>query len=779
MRFSHRAWILLSFAVLLLASRPAAHVANATTPIYVNDDATGANDGTTWADAYTSLQTALATAGLGREIWVAAGTYTPSAPAGREATFELANDVQVYGSFAGNEQSLDDRELSPIYSSVLTGEIGAFTQDDNVYHVVTVPNGSSPRLDGFQVRRGNASGGVSNGATGGGILNTGSQGYFEHLWIADNAAADKGGGVYEYPGSNNYLDVLFDDNEADVGAGIAIMSGATVLRESTFLSNDATSNASAFFVAGFGTQAYVTNITVLGGTAPEASAIDVATTAKLFLTNASISGAGSPTATPPEATIRIAEAGASALVRSTILWANGGPELKEQAGTLTISASIVDGGCAAPVTCTQISTEDPLFELPGANHGGFVPTLSIPAISPAVDTGVDSVCPTYDARGGLRKFDGDGDGTGHCDMGSFEFIAEPDISLVQTAETVAEGDPYLHIRLKLSHRYPLPVTVKITAIGGTATPGTDFTNNASGYVLASNPVSTNFSLNLGVKQDALDEPNETAVFRVSNAVNGTIAGPTDSTTTITDDDNAPAISFETAKSSGPEHVKKPQIVVKLSAPSGYDIKPGFSIESTAKPGTDFTGPSLVIPAGKTSAALDWSVIDDGIPEATEVVALTLEPSAQAVPGAIKKHTYRILNDDRPSKCFGLATTIYGGPGDDLIKGTPGADVIDGRGGSDRITGLGGNDVICGRGGKDVLRGGSGNDRVDGGAGPDTLRGGGGNDQLLGSTGNDSVRGETGRDRLAGGPGSNDTCDGGAGTDTLTAAHGCEHVSGVP
>ena len=152
MRISHRAWILLSFAILL-ASGTASRMATATTPIYVDAAATGANDGTTWDDAYTSLQDALASAGVGREIWVAAGVYTPSEPAGRGATFELANDVQVYGSFAGDEQTLDDRQLTPIYTSILTGEIGASTQDDNVYHVVTVPGGSSPRLDGFQVRR--------------------------------------------------------------------------------------------------------------------------------------------------------------------------------------------------------------------------------------------------------------------------------------------------------------------------------------------------------------------------------------------------------------------------------------------------------------------------------------------------------------------------------------------------------------------------------------------------------------------------------------------------
>ena len=68
--------------------------------LYVDLSASGLNNGSTWTDAFIDLQDALilAASGVGNEIWVAAGRYTPTTPDGdRFVSFQMAEGKSLYG----------------------------------------------------------------------------------------------------------------------------------------------------------------------------------------------------------------------------------------------------------------------------------------------------------------------------------------------------------------------------------------------------------------------------------------------------------------------------------------------------------------------------------------------------------------------------------------------------------------------------------------------------------------------------------------------------------
>ena len=74
--------------------------------LYVDIDARGADDGSSWENAFHSLQDALAVAAKGSEIRVADGVYRPDRGTrvkrgDRRATFELKSGVAIVGGYAG------------------------------------------------------------------------------------------------------------------------------------------------------------------------------------------------------------------------------------------------------------------------------------------------------------------------------------------------------------------------------------------------------------------------------------------------------------------------------------------------------------------------------------------------------------------------------------------------------------------------------------------------------------------------------------------------------
>ena len=234
--------------------------------IYVKATATGANTGSSWTDAYLELHTALAAADPCNVIWVAAGTYTPD-PCGpndpREASFQMKNNLAVYGGFEGTEDhatfDLDNRNFTA-NETILSGDllnndvpvpdpcdlVSDPCRSDNCYHVFYHPDGlnlnSSAVLDGFTITAANANHVSWQHHYGGGMFNYRSSPTTTNCAFTNNYGKS-GGSIYNYDNTPAITDCTFTNNAARNGAGIFNEASFATVINCTFTNNAATGHA--------------------------------------------------------------------------------------------------------------------------------------------------------------------------------------------------------------------------------------------------------------------------------------------------------------------------------------------------------------------------------------------------------------------------------------------------------------------------------------------------------------------------------------------------------
>ena len=112
----------------------------------------------------------------------------------------------------------------------------------------------------------------------------------------------------------------------------------------------------------------------------------------------------------------------------------------------------------------------------------------------------------------------------------------------------------------------------------------------SSGTLTISPGSTTGALTIGsISDDNLDEVNETVIVTLSNPSNATLGSDDVHTYTIIDNDDPPAIDFNTTSSTGAESVTSKAITVDLSEVSSKDITVDYTVTGTATGGgTDYT-----------------------------------------------------------------------------------------------------------------------------------------------------------------------------------------------
>ncbi len=186
---------------------------------------TGANDGTSWENAYSGangVALALAASTSGDQIWVAAGTYKPTTATTRTAYHTLKTGVAIYGGFAGGEGSLDERDIVA-NTTILSGDLlgndtptSGYTE--NSYHVLyCVGTATSGTVDGCTIKGGYANSSASNQDKGGAVLIlSGSSPTFRDCRFERNRCTFGGGVGYVNASSPTFERCTFADN---VGGG--------------------------------------------------------------------------------------------------------------------------------------------------------------------------------------------------------------------------------------------------------------------------------------------------------------------------------------------------------------------------------------------------------------------------------------------------------------------------------------------------------------------------------------------------------------------------------
>ncbi len=250
---------------------------------YVKPTATGTGDGSSWDNASGDLQKMiddLADNNVSQqagEVWVAAGTYKPQSQLisgmNYSASFRMRDGISVYGGFAGNEMSKQERAKGTMpwdftnvtvleaayYESKLAWTNSKWTVGSDSRHVVWFApmSGESDftritTLDGVTVQGGYAQGGTGQDDfltdRGAGVYMDGANAYLSNCIVRENYATGNGGGVYLKNG--RVQTSLIYNNNADADGGAVYVENRGLVHRSMLTNNSALNGAGVYLYNG-------------------------------------------------------------------------------------------------------------------------------------------------------------------------------------------------------------------------------------------------------------------------------------------------------------------------------------------------------------------------------------------------------------------------------------------------------------------------------------------------------------------------------------------------
>lgn len=415
---------------------------------FVKANATGLNNGTNWANAFTDLQpaidAALASTDFNRQVWVAAGTYKPTQMAGngteqRDKSFTLVQNVKLYGGFIGTEPANYNLSLRNVKANatMLSGDIGIVNDvADNSYHVVISagPLGST-RLDGFTIKGGNA-----NGTTG------------SILFRGENFERSYCGGLYSRQNDDGLtiVNCIFETNSGTHYGGIYNFSSSPKIINCIIRNNIATARGNNAGGAGGlsnknNSNPVVTNCLITGNKGDDGGGVTNNLLCSATFINCSIAG-NTALGAPGENNDNATGGGIQNYAYSTsniyncIIWGNtarADSNLSSQDANspFIIVNSIIEGG----YTGTNILNDDPVFVSPVAaiNAPTAAGDYHIKCNSPAINTGNNFSYPSgmpTDLDGNTRMIGA------VLDMGAYEFQTALSQNIV--VQAISPGFPF-------------------------------------------------------------------------------------------------------------------------------------------------------------------------------------------------------------------------------------------------------------------------------------------------------------------------------------------------
>jgi PKD repeat protein len=228
--------------------------------VYVDQNASGANDGSSWANAYTRIQDALIIPNTGKEIWIAKGTYSPGNS--RTNRYHLSRTYKFYGNFAGNESSKNQRiDTLPhtdgsyrTNETIICGDIGTIgLASDNIANLFVIDdNGNfipTVTFNTLCIENAYSDVGLYDGVASG-IYSNNAQLVLSNMLFKNNTVVSeytgKGGAVYSNSYTRVYHSVFLNNtvettyaNTSHIAQGGAICLEATGNISNSYFKNNA------------------------------------------------------------------------------------------------------------------------------------------------------------------------------------------------------------------------------------------------------------------------------------------------------------------------------------------------------------------------------------------------------------------------------------------------------------------------------------------------------------------------------------------------------------